>query len=310
VNPVTHEAESKTAGKRADRPVVAVVAHAKKPLGGGLPELRKHLAAAGFPKPLWYEAPKSKKARKRAKEAIKDGADLVFAWGGDGTVQRCVDALAGTDAALAILPAGTSNLLATSLGIPKDLKEAVTIGIEGRRRVLDTGTVNGEHFAVMAGAGLDALLVGEADSGLKDRVGRAAYVYTGARNLNVEPMQVEIHVDGHRLFTGTTTCVLVGNTSELIGGVDVFEDSRPDDGLLDIGIVTAEGPLEWLRTVASTVIHRADRSPFVKTAHGKTILVDFGQPTAYELDGGNRDPAPTLRFEIHPASITVCVPGD
>ena len=100
---------------------VAVVAHQKKSLDGGLDELRSTLAHEGF-EPLWYEVPKSKKAPACARDAVDKGADLVFVWGGDGMVQRCIDAVAGTDVRRsAILPAGTANLLATNLGIPKDL---------------------------------------------------------------------------------------------------------------------------------------------------------------------------------------------
>mgnify|MGYP000034054683 CR=1 FL=1 len=74
---------------------VAVVAHSGKTLGGGLDELRSVLAHAGVDTPLWYEVPKSKKAPARVRKAIDKGADLVFVWGGDGMVQRCIDTLAG-----------------------------------------------------------------------------------------------------------------------------------------------------------------------------------------------------------------------
>src|SRR5690348_15296852 len=75
---------------------VAVIAHQKKVLGGGLDELRSVLAHAGVDAPLWYEVPKSKKAPKLARKAIDEGADLLFVWGGDGMVQRCIDAVAGS----------------------------------------------------------------------------------------------------------------------------------------------------------------------------------------------------------------------
>ena len=132
---------------------VAVVAHSRKSLGGGLPELRQLLARAGVTNPSWYEVKKSRRAPRYARKAAADGAGVVFVWGGDGTVQRCIDALARTDTAVAILPAGTANLLASNLSIPRDLPEAVQIGLHGDRRRLDTGSVNGERFAVMAGAG-------------------------------------------------------------------------------------------------------------------------------------------------------------
>jgi hypothetical protein len=82
---------------------VAVVAHAGKSLGGGLAELREVLAREGFTDPLWYEVAKSRKAPKYARRALTAGAEVIFVWGGDGMVQRCVDAVAGTEAVLAIL---------------------------------------------------------------------------------------------------------------------------------------------------------------------------------------------------------------
>ena len=103
---------------------IAVIAHRKKSLGGGLDELRKLLAEEGFDDPVWHEVSKSRKARKRARRTLEDGVDLVLVWGGDGMVQRCVDAMAGSDAAVAIIPAGTANQLANNLGVPTDLQEA------------------------------------------------------------------------------------------------------------------------------------------------------------------------------------------
>ena len=100
------------------------------------------------------------------------GAELIFVWGGDGMVQRCVDALAGKKKVeLAILPAGTANLLATNLGIPRDVAKAVHIGLHGARRKLDVGVMNGERFAVMAGAGFDAIVMRNVDAAGKKRLG-------------------------------------------------------------------------------------------------------------------------------------------
>ncbi len=149
-------------------PKIAVVAHAGKSLGGGLGELREVLAREGIADPLWHEVRKSRKAPKCARRALEQGAEMIFVWGGDGTVQRCIDAVAGTEAALAILPAGTANLLASNLQIPAGLAEAVRAGLNGERRRFDTGSVNGEHFAVMAGAGFDARMIKEAGGGGKN----------------------------------------------------------------------------------------------------------------------------------------------
>jgi diacylglycerol kinase (ATP) len=182
--------------------LVGVIAHSAKKLGGGLDELRSTLATNGFNDPMWREVPKSRFAPKEVKHLLKDGADLIFVWGGDGTVQRVIDAVAGDPVTLAILPAGTANLFATNLGIPKDLEEAVKIGLTGSRRQLDVGLMNGEHFGVMAGTGLDALMIRDADAGLKDKVGRFAYVWTGAKNVLRSSVKMRIEVDGRAWFKG------------------------------------------------------------------------------------------------------------
>ena len=288
---------------------VAVIAHSGKTFGGGIGELRDLLDAAGVTDPLWYEVAKSKQAPDCARDAVEKGAGLVFVWGGDGTVQRCVDALAGSDVDLAILPAGTANLLATNLGIPQDLPAAVAIGLHGDRRSLDTGTLNGEHFAVMAGAGLDALMIRDADGGMKDRLGRAAYLWTGARNLSASPVKARIKVDGRKVYSGTVTCVLVGNVGSVFGGLELFEGSRPDDGLLEVGIVTAKSRTQWARTVGRVVLGRAEKSPFVTTSRGRKIRVRFDRAVACEVDGGDRPDTEKLRITVRPGSIRICVPS-
>lgn len=288
---------------------IAVIAHTGKSLGGGLGELREILEGAGHSELLWYEVAKSKQAPKRARKALDQGADLLFVWGGDGTVRRCIDVLAEQQgAALAILPAGTANLLAGNLDIPQDLARAVSIGLEGNRRKIDTGMVNGEHFAVFAGAGLDALMIEGADN-LKDRFGRAAYLWSGARNLGADPVRVRIKVDGRTLGRGKITCLLVGNMSEVLGGIDVFEDSRPDDGILEVGVVTAKSRLQWMRVLAGVVMGRASKSPYATTARGSSVKVRFETPTVYELDGGARKAVKKLTIKVRPESVEVCVPN-
>jgi diacylglycerol kinase (ATP) len=288
---------------------VAVVAHSGKSFGGGLPELREVLVREGVTDPLWHEVSKSRKAPKRARRALRDGAEVIFVWGGDGMVQRCVDALAGTQAVLAILPAGTANLLASNLGIPADLAEAVWVGLHGDRRPLDTGSVNGEHFAVMAGAGFDASMIKRADRGMKDRIGRAAYVYAGARNLSARRAKAVVEVDGARFFKGRVACVLAGNVGKILGGAEAFHGARPDDGLLELGVVTAKNPAQWARTLARVALGDAERSPFVQVTRGKHFRIRFDRRFPYELDGGARSDVRKLRIKAHPSSIKVCVPA-
>ena len=288
---------------------IAVVAHSGKSLGGGLNELRDELTVAGVANPLWFEVPKSKMAPKRVREALEGGAEIIFVWGGDGMVQRCVDAMAGSDAALAIIPAGTANLFASNLDIPKDVRAAVAIGLDGHRRRLDVGQINGERFVVMAGAGLDALMIRDADGTLKNRLGRAAYILTGAKNLSVPSVRTRVRIDGEKWFKGNASCVLVGNVGEVFGKVAAFPDARPNDGLLDIGIVTAKGAWQWTKTLARAAAGDASSSSFVETARGRTFDVRFDDPLPYELDGGDRKKTKRLRIKVHHEALTMCVPA-
>jgi diacylglycerol kinase (ATP) len=287
---------------------VAVVAHRKKTLGGGLDELRKRLADEGVTDPLWYEVPKSRKAHKKTRTAVKEGAELVLIWGGDGMVQQCLDALAGRDVLAAIIPAGTANLFATNLGIPQNLPEAVRIALHGVHRRLDLGRVNGQHFAVMAGAGFDAEMIADADRQMKDSTGKLAYVWTGLRHVRDGVVPVRIRVDGQKWFKGKASCVLLGNVSTITGGIEAFDDARPDDGRLEVGVATAHGALDWARTLGRMAVGRTERSPFVQITRGKKIDVRFKAPTAYELDGGERGTTKRLKARVIPAAITICVP--
>jgi diacylglycerol kinase family enzyme len=223
-------------------------------------------------------------------------------------VQRCVDALAGSDTAVAIVPAGTANLLASNLDIPQDVAEAVRIGFHGTRRNLDLGKVNGEHFAVMAGAGFDGSLIADADRNLKNRVGRLAYVWTALRHVKDGAVPVRIDIDGTKWFDGKASCVLLGNVGTITGGIRAFDDARPDDGWLEVGVATAEGALAWARTFGRMAAGRSDRSPFVRIARAKAADIKFGAPVTYELDGGARDTARRLKARIKPDALTLCVP--
>jgi diacylglycerol kinase (ATP) len=271
-------------------------------------ELRRVLEHAGFADPLWCEVPKSRKAPAALKQALAEGAELVFAWGGDGLVQRCIDVLAGSDVPLAVLPAGTSNLLATNLELPLDIAEAVAVGLGGERRRIDVGKFNGERFAVMAGSGIDAAMIRDADGGLKDRLGRVAYVWAGLKNLRSDPFGAEVKVDGVSWFTGDVTCILVGNLGRLFGGIEVFGDARPDDGKLEVGVITAEGFTQWARTAARTVVAAAEASPFVRATTAESVKVKLSRKVLYELDGGDRTKTRSFKVKVEPAAVTICVP--
>ena len=286
---------------------VAVVAHAGKTFGGGLSELRRTLEQAGIYQPLWIEVPKSKRAPHAVERALEEGAELILAWGGDGMVRRCVNALEDAQVPLAIVPAGTSNLFATNLGIERDISKAVEVALHGDRRRLDVGCFDGERFAVMAGAGFDAAMIKGADD-LKDRLGRGAYVVGGAAKLNSASFEAKIKVDGTRWYKGPASCILVGNVGDLFGGIEVFADAQPDDGLLDVGVLTSDGPAQMVRAVARTALGSAQRSPFVRVTQGRSVRVKLDRKVRYELDGGDRKKVKSFKVDVEAGAITVCVP--
>ncbi len=287
---------------------VAVVAHRKKTIGGGLTELRRRLDELEIESPMWFEVSSSAKAGKRASEAAKEGADLVIVWGGDGSVQRCIDALAGTGVTLAIMPAGTANLFATNLGIPSSIDEALEIAFEGRKASLDTGFVNGEHFAVMAGTGFDARMIGMVDGKAKRQFGRAAYIWTGLKAARAKPISVRVEVDGSPWFSGDATCLLVANVPKVIGGMNVFPEADPENGSLEVGLVTAHGLGQWAQALWDVVRGHADTARFVYRTRGREIDVKTKDAREYELDGGTRPAVKHLQFSIEPDAINVMTP--
>ena len=261
--------------------------------------------------PFWAEVPKSRKAPDQVRRALKEGAELVFAWGGDGLVQRSIDVLAGSGAALAVVPAGTANLFAMNLGIPQDIEQAVAIGLRGARRTIDVGRFDKEHFAVMAGVGFDAVMIrGADDGGLKERVGRAAYVWSGSKSLRSKPFRAKIEVDGAPWYKGKASCILLGNVGKLFGGVDAFEDARVDDGKLDVGVVTAEGLIEWGRMMARAAVGSPASSPLAQTTKAHGVKVKLDRKVLYELDGGDRKKIKGFKARAVAGAVTVCVPID
>ncbi|ROP32727.1 diacylglycerol/lipid kinase family protein [Couchioplanes caeruleus] len=294
-----------------------MVAHQRKTLGGGLDELRRRITDEGVDELFWYEVPKSKKAPKQVRRALGEKPDLLIVWGGDGMVQRTLDTIAGirkngkkggAQVPVGIIPAGTANMLAGNLGVPDDLAGAVHTAFHGRRHRLDLGVLNGEHFAVMAGIGFDGAMIHDADGTLKDRLGKLSYVWTGLRHLDDAAPRARVTVDGTEWFTDEATCVLIGNVSMITGGITAFDDAKPDDGWLDVGVATARGAVQWARTMGQMAVGRSADSPFVHMTRARRIDVKLREPLMYELDGGSRKAVKKIRVEVAPAAVKVCVP--
>ena len=159
----------------------------------------------------------------------------------------------------------------------------------------------------MAGVGFDAAMIRDSDH-LKDKVGRVAYLWSGSKNLPAEVFEAKIRVDGTKWFDGRASCILVGNVGELFGGVDVFPDARADDGLLEVGVVTAEGLVQWTRTLARTAAGDPVKSPFVRATKARKLEVELDRRVRYELDGGDRSKVRSFKVKVEPEALTLCVP--
>jgi diacylglycerol kinase family enzyme len=97
---------------------------------------------------------------------------------------------------------------------------------------------------------------------------------------------------------------------QVIGGVTAFRDARPDDGRLNVGVVTAEGLWQWARTLGRVAFGEASASPFVQTTSARSIEIRLDRKVPYELDGGDRSKTKRIDVEVEPQAITVCVPKE
>lgn len=236
--------------------------------------------------------------------AVDAGTDIVVACGGDGTVRACLAPLSGRSTSLGIVPLGTGNLLAGNLGIASGLEAGRNIG-QGSERRIDIGRVNGEAFAVMAGSGFDALMIRDADDTLKSRVGTAAYVVSAVKHLRTGLVRTTVTIDGERWFEGRTTMVLVGNFGAVSGGLEVFPDAAPDDGKLDIAVMSAATLRDWMSIFWRLLRRRPQRMDLARRAQGSSIVVEQDEARPYELDGEDRDPTRRLEFAVEPGALII-----
>lgn len=265
------------------------------------------LDAAGWPPPAWHLTTADSPGVEQAEQAVRAGARIVFACGGDGTVRACVEALAGRDAALAILPAGTGNLLASNLGIPSDLSAAVDTALHGNRRRIDVGRVDGRSFAVAAGIGFDADLLGGAPAALKRRVGWLAYAISAVKHLGDPRLTVRIALDGGRPVRMRVRTVVVANVGELRGGLSVAPSADDQDGRFDVVVVAPRRPVDWVGVVYQTLRRRPHDQVGRSRAAKVDVTVVKGRANR-QLDGDSIDPGDRLDVRMTPGALEVCVP--
>lgn len=233
--------------------------------------------------------------------------DRVVIGGGDGTMNAAAAGLAETGMALAILPLGTANDLARTLGIPLDIKAAAQLAATGEIRRIDLGEVNGVPFFNVASLGLSVELARALTRDIKRRWGIVGYAIAAIRALwRMKPFRAEIRIDGvvHRV---KSVQIAVGNGRHYGGGMTVEENAALDDGRLDLYSIDVKG---WWELPLLFPALRRGRQGAWKNVHtwiGQEAEIITRHPHRINTDGEitTRTPA---RFRVHPGAVRVVCP--
>ncbi|MFD6176786.1 MULTISPECIES: diacylglycerol/lipid kinase family protein [unclassified Isoptericola] len=287
-------------------------------------------ADAALPRPLFYETTVDDPGTGQARQALADGAEVVVAAGGDGTVRAVAEALAGTGRPMGLIPVGTGNLLARNLDLPlTSVTDAVAVVLGGTDRAIDVGRARVTEYAadaevpddrdrahiflVIAGLGFDAAMVADADDQLKAKVGWVAYFVAGARHLHGRRMRATIRLDDGEAVEARLRSIMVGNCGRLPGGITLLPDAVIDDGELDVAAIDTRGGLAgWAQLFGEVVaqglgvrndlpgkIGRIDHT----RARRAVIRVDDGEQA--QVDGDPLGMAVELETWVEPGALVV-----
>ena len=235
--------------------------------------------------------------------------DAVFTLGGDGTAVEVIGALAGTGIPVGVLPGGTGNLIARTLGIPVVLERAVKALAGGDRAKIDLGELaDGRRFAFSAGVGIDARMIEGAPARLKRRLGVLAYVMSATRAvLRRQDFRVRATVDGVAHERLASAVMVVNFGAVLNDLITLGPGIRADDGMLDLCIFS---PGTFTDSVA--VMWRLLRRDFRSDARvlyvpGRRIRVETFPPRAAQADGEIIGMTP-LDITVMPLAALLLVP--
>jgi YegS/Rv2252/BmrU family lipid kinase len=245
-----------------------------------------------------------------ARKAIEDGADIVCAYGGDGTVMEVAHAVQGGEVPLAILPGGTANLMSVELGIPKDLTKAAQIVVNEDSRIkrVDMGQVGERYFMLRIGMGIAGEKVRLADRELKDHYGILAYTIAGLKAIkNAKQADYQVTVDGEEHNVQGLTC-LIDNAGNLgMAGVSAAKNISVSDGLLDLIIVRDAGFSSTISAVASMADKAPDPNSFYHW-QGREISIVVDPPQVVQGDGEMWGESPVMA-KVIPGVLPILTPG-
>jgi diacylglycerol kinase (ATP) len=248
-----------------------------------------------------------------AREAVEQHIDVVVAIGGDGTVNEVIQALAGSQTALAVLPAGTVNVWARETGIPLDLAAAREILLHGQKKRIDLGCINNRYFLLMATFGLDAEITHSVEKKSFKRLGVLGYLLIGARlGLQYVAFRAILELDDQVSRTNSLQ-IVIGNTQLYAGTLKYTWQAKCDDGLLDICIIRRQNILRRVAVLWDFFLHNQQRRQWVRYETGSSVKIHTNKAVAIQIDGEpfgytNADGSPTI-VSIVPATLNVIVPS-
>lgn len=273
----------------------------------------------GWAPPLYIETTEDDPGYAMAEQALSEGADVVIAAGGDGTVRAVAEALATKDTPMGIIPMGTGNLLARNLDMVLERPEwSLRVALWGRDRHVDVAHLRvddaEEHaFMVMAGVGFDAEVMSNTRSDLKDKVGWLAYVEAGSRRLLGSNSSVRLTFDGGEPETTSMRSVVGGNCGKVQGGIELIPGAQVDDGLLDVLTVSPRRLTDWLG-VAARVVSRSRKSgvlpTFTDIRQCEEVVVEVEEDLEIQLDGDGIGSGRKLHMWVEEHALVVRVATD
>lgn len=247
-------------------------------------------------------------ATELAQQASAGGYDVAIACGGDGTINEVVNGLAGSRTALAVIPGGTANVWAGEIGVPRDPVAAVRAVLAGTTRHVDLGRVNGRSFLLMVGIGFDGQAIRALSPALKRRLGAAAYVLAGVKEgLTFRGQPVLLDMDGEQLVVNLLLLV-VGNTRNYGGVVNLTPRAYADDGLLDVCLFEGSTLRHMLLHLARGLTGRHVGAPRVTYRRVSRLEVSSDTRLWSQVDGELFAPTPLL-IEVTPRALPVKVPA-
>jgi YegS/Rv2252/BmrU family lipid kinase len=247
-------------------------------------------------------------ATRFTQQATADGADVVCAYGGDGTVMEVAAAVQGGETPMAILPGGTANLMSVELGIPKDLTKAAQIVVDPESviRQIDMGQIGEKQFMLRVGIGFGGEKVRLADRELKDKWGILAYSIAGLKALKTVPVaNYRITVDGTEYETEGKTCLIDNAGNMGMQGLTASKTISVNDGLLDV-IVVRDASVGSLIAIGAEIAGK-EREGAVKHWQGQEIIIECDPPQTVQVDGEVWDPTP-LSVKALPGVLPILTP--